>query len=78
MNKMNNPNRLGQPSDVPALAVIVAVNELFADDVDYRNCRLIENSSRYDDDMAYKLNRMTKKTAVHMKDQTFSVKDPSR
>lgn len=58
------------------MIVIKHVNKLFADAVDYRNYRLIKKSTRYEDDVANKLNKMTKKTAVQMKDRTVSAKDP--
>lgn len=65
-------------SEVPGLVVFQPVNELFADAVDYLNFRLIKKSSRYDKYSTNKLDKMTRKTAVQMKDRTFNRKDPCR
>lgn len=43
--------------------------------MDHQNYRLIKNRSQYDGDVGYEVNEMTKKTAVQMKDRTFSSKD---
>lgn len=69
-------NRVEQPSDITILTAIRPVNKCFAGIDDYHNCRFIEKSARYDDDVASKLNKMTKITAMQMNNQTFSCKGP--
>lgn len=67
-----------QPIDVPGLTVIRQMSEIYADAIDYRSSLLIKKSFWYVDDVAYKLIKMTKKTAVQIRDRTFSGKDPCR
>lgn len=71
-NKASSYSRVDQPSDDRDLTAIRAVNELFADEIDYRDYIFIEKSARYDDEVANELKKMTKKSALHMKDRTFS------
>lgn len=67
-----------KPAAVEGLKVIKPVNELFADAIDYHDYHLIKQSARYDDDDGNELSKMLKKTAVQMKDRTFSAKDSSQ
>lgn len=50
-------------------------NKLVTDAVDYHTNRLNKKSARYVDAPAKKFNKITKKTAVQIKDETFSGKD---
>lgn len=52
------------------MVIIKPVNGLFNEAVDYRYYVLNTNSTWYNNDMAEKLNKMTKRTAMQMKDQT--------
>lgn len=52
------------------------MNKLLADASSYESDRQNEKSARNDDDVANKLNKITKKTSVPMKDRTFSGKRP--
>lgn len=52
-----------------------SVSPLFFEAIDYQNYRLIKNSARYDDDSGSNLNKMTRKTAVQMKDRTLHGKE---
>lgn len=65
-----------QPSEGPCLTVDRPVKNLFADAVRYRNYRLTKKLCWNYDEFKKELNKMTKKTAVYMKDGTFSRKDP--
>lgn len=48
---------------------------MFTNAVNYQNYRLIKKCARYDDEFANKSKKKTKKTAVQMRDRTFSGKD---
>lgn len=67
--------KLENPADALGVKVIKLVYELFTNAVHYQNYRLIKNSKRYDDDVTNELNKITKKSAVQMKDQTFNDKE---
>lgn len=75
-NRANSENRVDQPSDVPDLQINWSVSEKVADGVDYRSYRLIEKYTRYEDDVAKKISKITKNTAVQMKAGTISGKRP--
>lgn len=69
-------NHVDQPSELRALTGHMPLNKLFAEAFDYQKDRLIKKSQRNDDNVANKLNKMSKKTAVRMKDQSFSGQAP--
>lgn len=73
--KVNKYNRVDQPLNVPGLAVIRPVNKLFANVVYHRSYRLIKKSTRYENDVADELSKITKETAVQMKDRNFPGND---
>lgn len=50
--------------DVDGINTLKLVKYLFTDVVDYCQYRLLNNSRRYDDDVAYELSRMTKKVVI--------------
>lgn len=64
--------KLERELDVTGLRAIEPVNHHLTTTVDYRNNRLLNKSSHYDDDMAHKLDKIEKKISVQMKDRTFS------
>lgn len=68
------PN-LKRELDIPCLKLIEPVNDRLATAVDYRNYCLLKNFSRYDDDVAHDLNKITNMIAVLMKDRICSEKD---
>lgn len=72
---VNNYDYIDQPLDVPSLTVIRPVNEMFANIVDHHSCRLTKKSARYDNNVSSELSKMTRNTAVQMKERTFSVED---
>lgn len=55
---------------------IEPVDILFKKAVHYHKYHPIKKLVRYDEDVAHDLQRMAKKTAVQIKDKTFSEKDP--
>lgn len=52
------------------------MNELFTDPINYRYYRLIKKLVWHSDDMTSELNKMTKKTAMQVKDRTFNESHP--
>lgn len=73
--KIDKKYHFDQPSYVPGPAVVRSVNKQLEDAVDYRNYRLSKKSSRYENEVANELNKMTKNIAVQMKNRSFSGKD---
>lgn len=63
------------PPDLPEVIVTKPENEHFTDVDDYGSYRLIKKLVRYNDDVADGLSKMTRRTAVRMKDQTFNGRD---
>lgn len=61
--------------EVDGLKVIEPVNDLFSNALDYHTYRMIKKSAKYNDDVANELHKMTKETAVKMKDRIFSGKN---
>lgn len=55
--------------------LLVLVNERFQTVIDYRSCRLIHKSQRYDDDMTSDIQKMRKKVTVRIEDEASNVKD---
>lgn len=58
------------------MALIKPLNELFADAVEYQNCRFINKLALYNDDIANGLNCMAKRIIVQRKDRNFNSKSP--
>lgn len=63
---MNN----GKTKEVEGPTLLKPAKDLFTDDVCYRQNRLIKTFARYNDDVARKLRRITKKRAVQMRFKT--------
>lgn len=71
----SNPTRYAPKTerklDLSSFRVIKLVNARFAAAVGYRNYRSLNKSSRYGDDVARELRKMTERIVVQMKDRTF-------
>lgn len=65
----------GRKLDLCGLYVIDPVNNRFAAAVDHINYGLLNKSSRYDDNVANELYKMTTKVTEKMKDSSYSSKD---
>lgn len=66
------------PPDIPGLTELTPENMLLVDAVEHQIYHLIRNTVRNKDDVASKLNNMTKKAAVQMKHRTFNGKNHRR
>lgn len=71
--KAVNNHPVDQYSYVPDLPFIRPVNEVFADDVDYRNYALIKKPTWHEDEVRSDVIKMTRKAVLQMKDQIHRV-----
>lgn len=60
------------------LKVSEPVKDLSQKAVDYRTYRFIRQPARYNEEVAYEIHHMAKKTAVQIKDRALYGKDPYR